>query len=66
MVLQETQLYIYTWKYHKEMPCVAILSKQKCHVFSFTQSDNRREGQDLLRRISTCGRWEEVGKGEAG
>jgi hypothetical protein len=28
-------IYIYTWKCHKEMPCVALLNKQKCHFFSF-------------------------------
>jgi hypothetical protein len=25
--------HIYTWKCHKETPCVDILSKQKCHFF---------------------------------
>jgi hypothetical protein len=26
-------LYIYTWKCHKETPCVAILNNEKCHFF---------------------------------
>jgi hypothetical protein len=28
---------IYTWKYHKETPCIAtfISKKEKCHFFSF-------------------------------
>jgi hypothetical protein len=32
----------YTWKCHKETPCVAILNKQKYHFFSSTKSETRR------------------------
>jgi RNase P subunit RPR2 len=41
--------YIYTWKYHKEIPCVAILNKQKCHFFllSFAKLENKMVEQVL-------------------
>jgi hypothetical protein len=32
---------------YKETPCVAILNKQKCHLFSSTKSENRRVEQVL-------------------
>jgi hypothetical protein len=34
--------YIYTWKCHKETPCIDILNKQKCHFFFY----NIREQED--------------------
>jgi hypothetical protein len=47
--------YTYTWKYHKEIPCVAIFTsnKQKCHFFLFffffnsKKMENRRAEQVL-------------------
>jgi hypothetical protein len=46
-------------KCHKEIPCVAILNKQKCDYFflSFAKSESRREEEVLSR-----GRGEEVEK----
>jgi hypothetical protein len=53
--------YIYTWKCHKETPCVAILNKQKCH-FSKTGQEGKtgpiwgwlhRGGEDVRKG---CGR----------
>jgi hypothetical protein len=39
---------MYTWKCHKETPCVASLKKQKCHIFfSCTISENRRAEEVL-------------------
>jgi hypothetical protein len=35
--------YIYTWKYQKETPCVAILNKQEC-LFSFFYKIREQEG----------------------
>jgi hypothetical protein len=35
---------IYTWKSHKETPCVAILTNQKFHFFSSFLIQNQRTG----------------------
>jgi hypothetical protein len=47
-IIYSLKIYV-SWKYQKENPCVAILSKQKCRFFllSFGKSDNRREKQVL-------------------
>jgi hypothetical protein len=52
------------WKYHKEIPCEAILNKQKCHLFflSFEKSENRKAKHSLPGRVDTSGSKEEVGK----
>jgi hypothetical protein len=52
VLLQPENLMYYMLMYydtyiHKETPCVAILNKQKCHLFSFTKLDNRIEEQAL-------------------
>jgi hypothetical protein len=36
--MNQFRFYIYIWKCHKKILCVAILNKQKCHFFSFTKS----------------------------
>jgi hypothetical protein len=36
--------YIYTWKCHKETPCIAILNKQK-YLFFFFFKNGEQEGQ---------------------
>jgi hypothetical protein len=41
--------YIFTWKCHKETPCVAILNKQIYHFFSSTKLENKRVEQVLSR-----------------
>jgi hypothetical protein len=43
----------YTWKVHKEAPCIAILNKQNVILFSFTKSENRRAKQILPGGIGT-------------
>jgi hypothetical protein len=43
----------YTWKCHKETPCIAILNKQKCHFFSFTKLKNRRAEQVLPQGVGS-------------
>jgi hypothetical protein len=52
--------YIYTWKYHKETPCVGV-----SFFFSFTKSENRRAEQVLqcgegLVPVGGGRRWGEV------
>jgi hypothetical protein len=56
--------YIYTWKCHKETPCVAILNKQKCLFFFFIykiKEQESRTGSSL--GVSASGSMEEVRKG---
>jgi hypothetical protein len=48
--------YIYTWKCHKETPCIDILNKQKCHFFPFSKSESRRAGQVLSEGLEAVGR----------
>jgi hypothetical protein len=50
-------------KCHKETPYLAILSKIKCHFFSFTKMENMRAKQTLSGGIGIPGRREDVGKG---
>jgi hypothetical protein len=52
---------IYTWK-HEETPCVAILSKQKCHYFSFTKLEHRRAEQVLSGALVPVGVGKRRGK----
>jgi hypothetical protein len=40
----------------QESPCVAILSKQKCHFVSFTKSENQRAEQVLPEGAGTSDR----------
>jgi hypothetical protein len=53
--------FIYTWKCHKETPCIAILNNEKYH-FLKTQLENRRVEQVLPRGVGTSGRGEDVGR----
>jgi hypothetical protein len=58
---------LYTWKCHKETPCIAILNKPKCHFFSsFTKSENRRVEQVLSGGVGTSGRGRRWEKGVGG
>jgi hypothetical protein len=50
----------------KETPCVAILNKQKCHFFSFTKLEKRREGQVLPGEGGTSRRGRMWGKSVGG
>jgi hypothetical protein len=50
---------MYTWKCHKEIPCIVILNK-KCHFPFFTKLENRREKQSYL------GDWYQWERGECG
>jgi hypothetical protein len=46
-----------------EIPCVAILNKQKCHFF-FIYEITEQEGRTILPGgVGTSGREEEVGRG---
>jgi hypothetical protein len=63
---QFTIYYICTLKCHKEAPCVAILNKQKCKLFSFTKSENRRVKQVLPGGVGTMGRGKVGGRGVGG
>jgi hypothetical protein len=50
--------YIYTWKCHNEIPCMAILDKQKCHFL--------KQNQRIGRQNRSClgdGRGENTWKG---
>jgi hypothetical protein len=47
---------MHTWKCNSEIPCVALANKQKCHLFSFTKSKNRRAEQVLSRGVDIS-RW---------
>jgi hypothetical protein len=53
--------YIYTWKFHKETPCLAILNKN-C-IFYFTKLENRKPEQVLGGEDWYQWWWEEMGKG---
>jgi hypothetical protein len=54
--------YIHTWKCHKETPCVAMLNKQKYHLFfSYTKVENRRAEQVLSKEDGTRMMGEKVG-----
>jgi hypothetical protein len=56
--------YICTWKCHKETPCVAILSRQKCHfLLYFAKLKNRRAEQVLPGVTGISGMGEEVERG---
>jgi hypothetical protein len=41
-------LYIYTWKCHKETPCIDILKKQKCHFFLLQKCGAGGENRSCL------------------
>jgi hypothetical protein len=56
--------YIYTWKYHREIPYIAIVNKQKCLFFSFTKSENKRAEHVLPERLVPVGGGERVCEGE--
>jgi hypothetical protein len=58
---------IYTWKCHKETPCVALLNKQKC-LFKTKQNKNReQEGKTgPVWGFGTNGRGEDIRKGVGG
>jgi hypothetical protein len=52
------------WKCHKETPCVAILSNQKCHFFSSSKSEEGRTGPALKGLVPMEeGRWQGKGTG---
>jgi hypothetical protein len=59
--------YIYTWKYHKETPCVANLNKQTNKnvllFFPFTKLENKISGTGPAWGFGTSGRREEMVKG---
>jgi hypothetical protein len=62
--MNQFRFYIYIWKCHKKILCVAILNKQKCHFFSFTKSVTRRPEQGpVCRTVDTSGSGEKVEKG---
>jgi hypothetical protein len=44
---------MYTWNYHKETPCVAILNKMS--FFKFIKSEKRRGEQVMSRELVSVG-----------
>jgi hypothetical protein len=54
--------YIYTWKCHKETPCIAILRKLKC-LFCCCYKIGEQEGRtDPVWVVGTSANREDVGK----
>jgi hypothetical protein len=52
----------------QEIPCIAILNKQKCHLFFFSFAKSEKGGRNRsfqwVEGVETTGRWEERwGKG---
>jgi hypothetical protein len=60
----QATIYIYTWKYNKEISQVATLIKQECHLFFFLLQNQGKGGQNRsCLGICTSRSGEEVGKG---
>jgi hypothetical protein len=58
------ELFMYTWKYHKETPCVAVSNKQKYHFpfFFFLQNQGIGGQNRSCLGMGTSGSKEEMGK----
>jgi hypothetical protein len=52
---------LYTWKYHNEIPCIAVLNKQN-HLFFFSKTEDRKVKQFYLG-VDTSGRGEDIREG---
>jgi hypothetical protein len=48
-------IYIYIWKCNKEIPCVAILNKQKCHFFIYKIREPESGIGPACGRVGTIG-----------
>jgi hypothetical protein len=53
---------MYTWKYHKETPCITTLNKQKCH-FVFYKNVEQESRTDPAQEFGTTGSGEDLGTG---
>jgi hypothetical protein len=55
----------YTWKCHKETPCVSYLKQTKCHFFLLQNQRTRGLNRSCLG-LGSSGRGRRWGKGEEG
>jgi hypothetical protein len=68
IIFQEVQLPLKLWSFAEMSQgnsCIAILNKQKCHIF-WQKTENSRAVQVLPGGVGTSGRSEDMGRGSRG